>query len=94
VDRERLWWSAHGEQRGRRRRTRMATVDFEARCEMRVQERAKWREGEPLNILDQQEGQGRHARALATTVARWRPGRARAEAGRRGAHGRGLEEGK
>jgi hypothetical protein len=27
---------------------------FEARCGMRVQERAKWREGKLLNILDQQ----------------------------------------
>jgi hypothetical protein len=27
VDREELWWSAHGEQRGHQRRTRAATVD-------------------------------------------------------------------
>jgi hypothetical protein len=27
MDREELWWSAHGEQRGRRRRTRAAMVD-------------------------------------------------------------------
>jgi hypothetical protein len=33
-----------------------------------------------------------HARALATTAARWRPGGARAEAGWRGALGRRLEE--
>jgi hypothetical protein len=39
------------------------------------------------------EKKGGEARTmLATTVARWRPGRARAEAGRRGARGRRPEE--
>jgi hypothetical protein len=30
---------------------------------------------------------GKHARGLGTTTARWRPGRTRAEAGRRGTRG-------
>jgi hypothetical protein len=35
MDREELWWSVHGEQRGRRRRTRAATVDLKlgVKCE-------------------------------------------------------------
>jgi hypothetical protein len=35
VDREELWWSAHGEQRGHRRRTRAAMVDSKlgVKCE-------------------------------------------------------------
>jgi hypothetical protein len=60
-----------GEELERRRRS-------EARGEMRVQERANWREG-------------KHARVLVTMAARWRPGRARAEAGQRGACGRRPE---
>jgi hypothetical protein len=35
---------------------------------------------------------GKHARALATMAARWRPGGARAEAGRRGARARRPKE--
>jgi hypothetical protein len=51
VDREGLGWSATvdrgfaGEEHGRRWRS-------EARGEMRMQERAKWREGELLKVLD------------------------------------------
>jgi hypothetical protein len=40
----------------------------------------------------EKKGEGEHAWALATTAARWRPGSARAEAGRRGARGRRLEK--
>jgi hypothetical protein len=36
----------------------------------------------------EKKGEGEHARALAKTAVRWRPGGARAEAGRRGARGR------
>jgi hypothetical protein len=74
-----------GEELERRRRS-------EARGEMRVQERANWREGEPLKVLNQQRRIGEARTAQATTAARWRPGRARAEAGQCGARGRRPEE--
>jgi hypothetical protein len=73
------------EEHGRRRRS-------EARGGMRIQERAKWREGELLKVLDQKRRVRGHARALATTAARWRPGGARAEARRRGTCGRRPKE--
>jgi hypothetical protein len=74
-----------GEEHGRRWRSA-------ARGEMRMQERAKWREGELLKVLDQKRRVREHARALAMTTARGRPGGARAEAGRRGPCGRRLEQ--
>jgi hypothetical protein len=49
-----------------------------------MQERAKWREGELLKVLDQKRRVREHARALAMTTARWQPGVAwRAEEGQR-----------
>jgi hypothetical protein len=80
VDRE-----VAGEELKRRRRS-------EARGEMRVQERANWREGEPLKVLDQKRKVGEARTAQATTAARWRPSRARAEAGQLGARRRRPEE--
>jgi hypothetical protein len=71
-----------------------------ARGEMRVRERAKWREWEIMNALDQQIRVREARTALATTAAVWWPGRARqrwgdverAEAGRRGARQRRGDE--
>jgi hypothetical protein len=63
-----------------------------ARGEMRVRERVKWREREILNALDQQRRVREARTVLATMAARWRLGKARAEAGRRGARGRNPEE--
>jgi hypothetical protein len=74
-----------GEEHGRRHLSA-------ARGEMRMQERAKWREGELLKVLDQKRRVRGHAQALAMTAVRWRPGGARAEAGWRGARGRRPEE--
>jgi hypothetical protein len=48
--------------------------------------------GEATEALGPEKKGGGYARALATTAARWRPGSARAEAGRSGAHGRRLEK--
>jgi hypothetical protein len=69
--------------RTRRRRRAGGDGGSGARGEMRMQERAKW---------TSKGGWGRHARALAMMVVGCRPGRARAEAGRRGARGRRPEE--
>jgi hypothetical protein len=74
-----------GEELERRRRS-------EARGKMRVQERANWREGEPLKVLDQKRKVGEARTVQATTAARWLPGRARVEVGQRGARGRRPEE--
>jgi hypothetical protein len=60
--------------------------------ELRMQEREKWREGELLKVLDQKRRVGEARTALVTMAARWRPGRARAEAGQRGARERSPEE--
>jgi hypothetical protein len=57
-----------------------------------MQGRAKWREGKLLKVLDQKRRVGEARTMLASTAARWRPGRARAEAGRRGAHERRPKE--
>jgi hypothetical protein len=64
---------------------------FEARGEMRMLGRAKWREGKLLKVLDQKRRVG-EARTAASMAARWRPGRARVEVGRRGVHERRPEE--
>jgi hypothetical protein len=92
MDQEELWWSAHGEQRGCQRRTRAATVDskLSVKCECK-RERNGGREATE-HFKPVKKGWGRHARALAMTAARWRPGRAHTEAGRRGARGRRPEE--
>jgi hypothetical protein len=44
--------------------------------------------GEATEGLGPEKKGGGYARALATTAARWRPGNARAEAGRRGVLGK------
>jgi hypothetical protein len=54
--------------------------------------RANWREIRLLKVLDQKRKVGEARTVQAMMAARWRPGRARAEAGQRGARGRRLEE--
>jgi hypothetical protein len=65
---------------------------FKARCGMRVQERAKLREGKLLNVLDQQRRVGEARTGASHDGGEVAAGRARAEAGQRGARGRRPEE--
>jgi hypothetical protein len=48
--------------------------------------------GATEGLEPEKKGEGEHARVLAMMAARWRPGSARAEAGRRGARGRRPEK--
>jgi hypothetical protein len=92
VDQEGLGWSAHGGQGVSPEKNTGGDGGSGVRGEMRGQKRAKWREGKLLKVLDQKRRVGEARMVLAMTAARWRPGRAWAEAGRRGARGRRPEE--